>query len=52
LYLRFSSSGHWVVAAHFDGPWRVAVENDVPPKLKKGKGKNKGSKKGKKNKKG
>lgn len=54
LYLRFSSSGHWVVAAHFDGPWRVAVENDVPPKLKKnkgkGRGKGKGRKKGKQNK--
>ena len=52
LYIRVSSSGHWVVAARFDGPWRVAVESDVPPKLKKSKGKDKGSKKGKKNKKG
>lgn len=52
LYLRVSSTGHWVVAAHLDGPWRVAEECDVPPKLKKGKGKNKGSKKGNKNKKG
>jgi len=51
LYLRVSSSGNWVVAAHCDGPWRVAEESDVPPKLKMGKGKNKGSKKGKKNKK-
>ena len=51
LYCRFSPEEHWVVAAHYDGPWHIAAESDVPPKLKKGKGKNKGTKKDKKNKK-
>ena len=56
LYARYSPKEHWVVAEHLDGPWRVSVEREIPPKLKKGngkyhpgKGKNHG--KGKKNKK-
>lgn len=39
LYARYSPKEHWVVAEYFDGPWRVPVENEIPSKLKKCKGK-------------
>ena len=39
LYIRPSSNRKWEVAAYFNGPWRIAVKGEVPPKLKKSKGK-------------
>ncbi len=38
LYIRLSSNRKWEVAAHFNGPWRIAVKGEVPPKLKESKG--------------
>ena len=39
LYIRLSSNRKWEVTARLNGPWRIAVKGEVPPKLKKSKGK-------------
>ena len=41
LYIRWSAAGFWEVGYHFDGPWRIAVGNEVPEKLDQKKGKSK-----------
>ncbi len=49
LYFRWSE-GVWEAASHFQGPWRVAKQKEVPPGLRKSKAKKhpgKGSGKGK-----
>ncbi|MBW2180068.1 MAG: hypothetical protein JRG81_06835 [Deltaproteobacteria bacterium] len=57
LYIRWSNAGYWEVGYHFEGPWRIAVGNEVPDELdqkkgksKQGKGKGKGRYKVKKQK--
>lgn len=62
LYIRISTDGRWIVSTKLDGNWRLAVGNEIPPKLKNHKqkksyNKSKGEKshnkdKGKKSKKG
>jgi hypothetical protein len=41
LYIRLSTSGKWIVSIKLEGAWRIAVENEVPYKLKEYKGKKK-----------
>ena len=57
LYIRWSNTGYWEVGYYFEGPWRIAIGNEVPEKLdqkerkgKQGKGKGKGHYKVKKKK--
>lgn len=49
LYIRMSTDGRWMVSAVLEGGWRLAVNNEVPYKLKEYKKKK--SKKNKKSKK-
>ncbi len=38
LYLKISD-GHWFVTDHLDSPWRTSLQDEVPLKLKKARGK-------------
>jgi hypothetical protein len=37
LYLKLSSDGKWIVSTTLKDEWRIAVGNEVPPKLKESK---------------
>ena len=50
LYIRLSTAGQWMVSLELEGGWRVAVENEVPYKLKEHKKKKHKKGKSKKNK--
>ncbi len=47
LYIRMSTDGRWMVSTTLEGGWRVALGNEVPPKLVQHKYKYKGKSKGK-----